>query len=106
MSALTDLIITGGLCYYLRALNPDLYRTRKMLSTIVSFADNNGALTWSVDKLSSRETQTDVGFDSLVALSTLICVNPSQPLVAIHVDEPENSGLLFRINLSTLPFTS
>lgn len=55
LSALTDLIITGGLCYYLRALNPDLYRTRKMLSTIVSFADNNGALT------------------CVVALSSLIC---------------------------------
>ncbi|KAI0273982.1 hypothetical protein BGY98DRAFT_104196 [Russula aff. rugulosa BPL654] len=55
LSALTDMIITAGLCYYLRALNPDLYRTRKMLSTIVSFADNNGALT------------------CLVALSTLIC---------------------------------
>lgn len=55
LSALTDLIITGGLCHYLRALNPDLYRTRKMLSTIVSFADNNGALT------------------CVVALSSLIC---------------------------------
>jgi hypothetical protein len=97
LSALTDMIITGGLCYYLRALNPDLYRTRKMLSTIVSFADNNGALTWFADKFSS-ETQTDVDFDSLVALSTLICVNSSQPLFAIYVDKPENSGLLFRTN--------
>jgi hypothetical protein len=77
-----------------------------MLSTIVSFADNNGALTWFVDKLSSHEIQTDVGFNSLVAMSTLVCVNPSQLLVAIHVDEPKNSGLLFRINWSTLPFTS
>jgi len=88
LSALTDLIITGGLCYYLRALNPDLYRTRKMLSTIVSFADNNGALT------------------CVVALSSLICVNSSQPLFAIYVDKPENSGSLFRVNWSTLPFTS
>lgn len=98
MSALTDVIITGGLCYYLRALNPDLYRTRKMLSTIVSFADNNGVLTLFVDKLSSYETQTDVDFDSVVALSSLICVNSSQPLCAIYVDKPENSGLLFRVN--------
>jgi len=45
LSAFTDMIITGGLCYYLRALNPDLYRTKKMMSTLVSFADNNGALT-------------------------------------------------------------
>lgn len=92
------MIITGGLCYYLRALNPDLYRTRKMLSTIVSFADNNGILTWFVDKLSSYGTQTDVDFDSVVALSSLICVNSSQPLFAIYVDKPENSGLLFRVN--------
>jgi hypothetical protein len=69
-----------------------------MLSTIVSFADNNGFLTWFVDKLSSYETQTDVDFDSVVALSTLICVNSSQPLFAILVDKPENSGLLFRVN--------
>jgi len=55
LSALTDMIITGGLCYYLRTLNPELYRSKKMLSTIVSFADNNGALT------------------CIVALSTLTC---------------------------------
>jgi hypothetical protein len=97
LSALTDMIITAGLCYYLRALNPDLYRTRKMLSTIVSFADNNGALTWFVDKLSS-ETQTDIDFNSLVALSTLICVNSYQPLFAIYVNKSGNSGLLFRTN--------
>jgi hypothetical protein len=69
-----------------------------MLSTIVSFADNNGALTWFVDKLSFYETQTDVDFDSVVALSSLICVNSSQPLFAIYVDKPENSGSLFRVN--------
>ena len=91
------MIITAGLCYYLRALNPDLYRTKKMLSTIVSFADNNGALTWFVDKLPS-EAQTDVDIDSVVALSTLICVNSPQPLFVIYVDQPENSGLLFRTN--------
>ncbi len=98
MSALTDLIITGGLCYYLRALNPDLYRTRRMLSTIVSFADNNGVLTWFVNELFSYETQTDVDFDSVVALSSLIFVNLSPPLFVIYVDKPENSGLLCRVN--------
>lgn len=94
------MIITAGLCYYLRALNPDLYRTRKMLSTIVSFADNNGALTWFVDKLSSYGTQNNIAsdFDSVVALSTLICVNSSQPLLVIHVDKPENSGSLCRVH--------
>ncbi|KAI0253191.1 hypothetical protein BJV78DRAFT_1194783 [Lactifluus subvellereus] len=45
LSILTDLIITASLRYYLRTLHPGLYRTKKMLSTIVSFADNNGALT-------------------------------------------------------------
>ncbi|KAI0003864.1 hypothetical protein BJV74DRAFT_985582 [Russula compacta] len=55
LSAITDLIITGGLCYYLRALNPELYQSKRMLSTIVSFADNNGALT------------------CVVAISSLIC---------------------------------
>ncbi|KAI0275244.1 hypothetical protein BC834DRAFT_965656 [Gloeopeniophorella convolvens] len=55
LSAATDVIITAGLCYYLRHLNRGLYRTRKMLSTIVSFADNNGALT------------------CIVALASLIC---------------------------------
>jgi len=55
LSAFTDLVVTGGLCYYLRTLNPEMYRTKKMLSTIVNFADNNGALT------------------CIVALSTLIC---------------------------------
>jgi len=44
-SVATDLIITCGLCYYLRALNPEMYRTKRMLSTIVSFTDSNGALT-------------------------------------------------------------
>jgi hypothetical protein len=69
-----------------------------MLSTIVSFADNNGALTWFVNKLSSYETQTDLDFYSVVALSSLICVNSSQPLFAIRVDKHENSGLLFRVH--------
>ena len=58
-----------------------------MLSTIVSFADNNGVLTWFVDKLSSYETQTDVDSDSVVALSSLICVNSLQYLFAIYVDK-------------------
>ncbi len=69
-----------------------------MLSTIVSFADNNGVLTWFVDELSYCETQTDVlDFDSVVALSSLICVK-SSPLFAIYADRSENSGLLYRVN--------
>ncbi|KAI9455931.1 hypothetical protein BJY52DRAFT_616052 [Lactarius psammicola] len=55
LSAFTDLVITAGLCHYLRTLNQGLNQTKKMLSTIVSFADNNGALT------------------CLVALASLIC---------------------------------
>ncbi|KAH9010904.1 hypothetical protein EDB84DRAFT_1070370 [Lactarius hengduanensis] len=55
LSAFTDLIITAGLCHYLRTLNQGLNRTKKMLSAVVSFADNNGVLT------------------CLVALATLIC---------------------------------
>jgi len=45
MSVLTDVVITVGLGYYLRALNRGLSQTKKMLSTIVSFADHNGVLT-------------------------------------------------------------
>ncbi|KAI0066224.1 hypothetical protein BV25DRAFT_1516883 [Artomyces pyxidatus] len=55
LSAVTDILITGGLCYYLRTMSHGLYNTRKMLSTLVNFADNNGALT------------------CLVALASLIC---------------------------------
>jgi len=55
LSVLTDLLVTGGLCYYLRTLNPELYGTRKMLSIVVKFADHTGALT------------------CIVALSSLVC---------------------------------
>ncbi|KAI9444612.1 hypothetical protein H4582DRAFT_831102 [Lactarius indigo] len=55
LSAFTDVIITAGLCHYLRTLDQGLNQTKKMLSMIVSFADNNGALT------------------CLVALASLIC---------------------------------
>jgi hypothetical protein len=49
LSAFTDIVITAGICHYLRTLNRGLEQTKKMLSTIVSFAENNGALTWSLD---------------------------------------------------------
>jgi len=78
------MIITGELCYYLRTLNPDLYRTKKMLSTIVNFADNNGALTWLLDLLIKTYKLIDVHFDSILALSTLICVS-SSPLLSLFV---------------------
>lgn len=47
LSAFTDVVITGGLCYYLRTLNRGVWlcQTKKTLSRIVSFADNNGAVT-------------------------------------------------------------
>ncbi|KAH9964112.1 hypothetical protein BC827DRAFT_50203 [Russula dissimulans] len=71
LSVLTDLIVTGGLCYYLRTLNPnpERYGTRKMLSTVVRFASHTGALT------------------CIVALSTLVCwiLMPSKPFyLALH----------------------
>ncbi|KAI0048314.1 S-adenosylmethionine decarboxylase [Auriscalpium vulgare] len=56
----TDIIITAGLCYYLRSMSRGMYNTKKMLGTLVSFADNNGALTCA----SAR---------SIVALASLIC---------------------------------
>ncbi|KAN0134396.1 hypothetical protein V8E53_007894 [Lactarius tabidus] len=55
LSAFTDVVITAGLCHYLRTLNRGLDQTKKMMSTIVNFAENNGALT------------------CVVALASLIC---------------------------------
>lgn len=45
-------------------------------------------------------------FDSVVAISSLICVNFSPPLFVICVDKPENSGLLCLKTLSTSAFIS
>jgi len=86
LSALTDLIITGGLCYYLRTLNPEMYRTKKMLTTIVNFADNNGALT------------------CIVALSTLVCwlVMPTNLIyLGIHfsIGKCYSNALLASLNM-------
>jgi len=55
LSAFTDIVITSGLCYYLRTLNRGLHQSKKMLSTIVNFAENNGILT------------------CIVALASLVC---------------------------------
>jgi len=55
LSAFTDIVITGGLCYYLRTLNRGQGQTKKMLSTILNFAESNGVLT------------------CIVALASLIC---------------------------------
>ncbi|KAH9170525.1 hypothetical protein EDB89DRAFT_1907641 [Lactarius sanguifluus] len=77
LSAFTDLIITAGLCHYLRALNQGLNQTKKMLSTVVSFADNNGALTWFLDFFLPRSSLLTRIVNSLVALVTLWVVMPT-----------------------------
>ncbi|KAH8987369.1 hypothetical protein EDB86DRAFT_2950962 [Lactarius hatsudake] len=44
-----------------------------MLSTVVSFADNNGVLTWFLDISLPRRSLLTRIVNSLVALATLIC---------------------------------
>ncbi|KAI0275242.1 hypothetical protein BC834DRAFT_965655 [Gloeopeniophorella convolvens] len=45
LSAFIDILLTLGLCYYLRSLRRGLGSTIRMMSTIVNFSDNNGLLT-------------------------------------------------------------
>jgi len=108
MSLFIDLVVTGSLCYYLRALNPSrgLGQTKKMLSTIVNFADHNGVLTWFLGLFLRKRSLLTRIVNSLVTLASLICVRMSFVLFAICVDLSDNSGSPCPPTWSSLVFTS
>ena len=82
LSAFTDIVITAGLCYYLRTLNRGPPQSKKMMSIIVSFAENNGVLTWSLGLFLHKESLLTRIVISIVAIASLVCVRMS--FVSLH----------------------